>query len=437
MCKELLEAFFPSAPPIHKLHPHDEQQRTINQPQSSITIEELDVIVRKLPNRKAPGPDSINGTIFKNYFAIRGNIFRTLIEKCINIGLFPACWKEGKVVPVPKGNREKTYKYYRPITLLSVPGKCLEKIFIDRVLQQIKNNGVWQEQQYGFTPNKSTTHALVDLTTFLIQIRKEKKHTIAISLDITGAFDNISHRKIIELMTEYGVDDNLIAFTRSYLTDRNATLQVGDAKGSKRIVRGCAQGSKCGPGLFLIAMNELLTILQKENIKTFAYADDLLLTFSGQDIDLLAAQATTILRLVSCWGHDSGLHFNPKKTQAIIIRCKKKTKWPVITMGSDILTESENLKYLGVYINKNLSWQPHIKQIKQKAQAAIGICRRAMGSSWGLPTYLRQRIYKCIIIPICTYAVPAWIDAFNIKKNQDQFRIIEHSTVRQDQESSK
>ena len=213
-------------------------------------------------------------------------------------------------------------------------------------------------------------------------------------------------------MTKYGVDKNLIAFARSYLVDRVATVQIGNANRSKLIERGCAQGSKCGPGLFLTAMNELLAILQEKNIKTFAYADDLLLAFCVQDIEILAFRALIVLRLISCWGHDSGLHFNPKKTQGIMICCKKRAEWPMIKMGDDIILKSNNLKYLGVYNNKNLTWQHLIKQIRQKSQAA----RKQSDQTCDFQIIFCQRISYCIVVLICTYAAPAWIDGLNTKE---------------------
>ena len=75
-------------------------------------------------------------------------------------------------------------------------------------------------------------------------------------------------------MTEYNVDKTLIAFTRSYLTDCKVTVQIGNAKESKRLERGRAQDCKCVPELFLIATIDLLNILQKKHIKTFIYANN-------------------------------------------------------------------------------------------------------------------------------------------------------------------
>ena len=111
---------------------------------------------------------------------------------------------------------------------------------------------------------------------------------ILISLDITGAFDNISHRKIIELFTEYDFPGNLIKFAKSYSTHRMVSIRKADIENSKRIERGCAQSSKCAPDLFMIAMNDFLQILKRQGIRTLAYEDDLMLVLEGHNVQQIA-----------------------------------------------------------------------------------------------------------------------------------------------------
>ena len=300
-------------------------------------------------------------------------------------------------------------------------------MFIDQTIQQIKATGVWQNQQYGFTKGRSTTDALVDLVSQLRKTKKAKRHSLIVSLDITGAFDNISHRKIIDLLFQYGVQGNLIQFAHSYLTNRTVKIKIANATASKQIDRGCAQGSKCGPGLFLIAMNELLSILQREGIQTFAYADDLLLVLEGQDAQSMSTKMNALLQLINLWGASSGLKFNPKKTQGMMVRARRQAAWPAVVMADKVIPESKTIKYLGVHLNNKITWHQHIQQVKLKAQSALNVCKKALGSTWGLPSNLRRRIYDSIILPICTYASPVWIEALSLKSVKQQFRTIEQS----------
>lgn len=151
MCKEMLDAFFPQPEEGHKLEARmlanqsnktnlsdNIESRKEAKVEASKLLPEITCIISKLKPRKASGIDGCNSKLIKKYFEARSNVFTAMMERCISLGHFPSCWKTGLVIPIPKGNQEKTYKYFRPITLLPVPGKCLEKLFIEKILTHIK-----------------------------------------------------------------------------------------------------------------------------------------------------------------------------------------------------------------------------------------------------------------------------------------------------------
>ena len=120
---------------------------------------------------------------------------------------------------------------------------------------------------------------------------------------------------------------------------------------AKLATKGCAQGSKCGPLLFLIVINDLLQKLSNERADVFAYADDLLLVLAGENIELLAAEMNLLLSEIVSWGHVNQLSFNPRKTQAMIIKYgTRKFNWPNLVMDGEKIQESTAIKYLGVLI---------------------------------------------------------------------------------------
>lgn len=427
MCRELLDAFFPDAETRHQV---DANRIWPNSETNPVTADEMADVINSLQNKKAPGLDGITGEIFKQYYKARQDEFLKLADSCIRVGFFPSIWKVGKVIPVPKGNCERTHKYYRPITLLPVAGKCVEKIFIDRALNQIKNGQMWSNDQFGFTKNKSTTDAAKTLVDTLKENKRNKLTSLVISLDISGAFDNILHDKLVEQLAIGGVDHGLINFAVSYLSNRYVEMEVGGSKRSKKITRGCPQGSKCAPGMFMIVINELLLKLKRCEIKCFAYADDILIVIPGKKSKDIAAKSNAAVEMIQTWGHINGLSFNFKKTQAMLVRATKKdTEWPNIKFNNHEIPESNDINYLGIHIENKLKWRTHIRNVRQKAVAAAGKCFSMIGSDWGLCHKLREKIYKCIVIPICTYACPVWVEALKYDYNQLDMRFVEQFTI--------
>lgn len=238
------------------------------------------------------------------------------------------------------------------------------------------------------------------------------------SLDITGAFDNVSHRRIIELMTKYRVSSYLVAQTRSYLIDRAST--------NKTTSKGCPQGSACGPNLFLIVMNDLLTKLAKFNMGVFAYADDVLLVLRGHSTDLIAAKANLILQFISDWGAENQLAFNPAKTQVMLVRAGCKAIYlPPICMQQEIVPSGLQVKFLGIVFSHKLSWLEHLKQTKSKAEKVFGVLHRLMSLKGGIHRDLRRQLYYSIVEPIANYGAPVWINGLDHPAGERQFRQLE------------
>lgn len=127
-----------------------------------------------------------------------------MTDACIRCGYFPSVWKQGVVIPVPKGNSERTHKAFRPVTLLPIAGKCIEKVYIDRAREQIASARNWCDAQFGFTKKRSTVDAILGLTDTLKTNKAAGKSSLIVSLDISGAFDNVSHAKLVEQMTVRG-----------------------------------------------------------------------------------------------------------------------------------------------------------------------------------------------------------------------------------------
>jgi hypothetical protein len=230
-------------------------------------------------NKKAPGEDGITGEIYNYTFKTLPKYLTAMYNGCLKHAIFPTRWKKAKLIPIVKPGKEKSYDVtkYRPISLLNVGGKVLEKLLINRI-----NHHVFTKNQFGFTPQKSTTDAAMALKDFVQEGFRSGEVAVLVSLDAEGAFNSAWWPSIIKSLKDSGCLRNLINLTRSYFTNHLVSLQTKNVRIEAVSTRACPQGSCSGPGLWNIQYNSLLNLNYMTRTKTIAFADDLILITRGK-----------------------------------------------------------------------------------------------------------------------------------------------------------
>ena len=168
-------------------------------------------------------------------------------------GIFPDQLKIAKIIPIHKGGAKNISSNYRPISLLPILGKVLEKIIAARFLKFINKHNILTQNQFGFRKNRSTELAVTEVYNRLLDNLENKKYTCAIFLDLAKAFDSVDHKILLQKLEKYGIRGNALELMRSYLQNRNHYVALGGANSSKLILEyGVPQGSVLGPLLFLL-----------------------------------------------------------------------------------------------------------------------------------------------------------------------------------------
>lgn len=422
--KRLFEHSFPN-----KKHP--KLQKKINNQDSRqpvlITVDEVSSIVNKMANNKAPGPDGFTPEIIKRALPKIVTPLTQLYNSLLKIGYFPDCWKEGFAIFIPKGKPDKkikTVKDFRPITLLNVLAKIFESLLTIRINKYLHSNKKMNKNQNGFNKQKSTINSLNSLRNFILRNRKKRRSTIAIFLDISGAFDNACWQLIVESLKNKDCPVYLTNLIISYFQNRTVTTNSHSSKLKKNLTQGAPQGSCCGPSLWNILLDnifEIAGIKEKLNLDNFyikAFADDVCIAFAVDDfircdenLKAFEKMISSTLDSIHRWGKENYLDFNVKKTQAVFFKASRFSVPPKIFMNKEEIPLSKSAKYLGIWFDEDLTFEEHGLKTIDKCKKIFNIVRGYCGRTWGLDPNLTRLIYRTIVIPVLTYGSSTWYPA--------------------------
>ena len=382
-------------------------QETICPEDLLCTTEEVLSYIQELDITKASGPDRISNRMLKYTAANIAPSLTKLFNISIQNGKFPACWKTSSVVPVPKLSEHKEASNYRPISLLSVVSKMLERHIYNMILYHINDTSPLSNKQWGYQGGKSTVSALLAVTHDWFKTLEMKQEVCTIFFDLKKAFDSVPHKLLLRKLSKYALNSHILSWLYSYLTDRKQHVVVGgDSSSDLSVLSGVPQGSVLGPLLFLIYIDDVSTIELSEDCILNLYADDMLLyktVRSNEDYYQLQSDIDKI----SMWVDKNHLSFNLMKCKSMLLTRKKNpSQPPKLLLNNMQIKQVETFKYLGVLIASDLSWSPHIDSICTKAKKLIGLLYRRFSTT--VQNEKMLELYVSLVRPHLEYAASVW-----------------------------
>lgn len=376
---------------------------------SVVDEEKIKWAIQSFSPFKSAGPDGIFPALLQWGIDIVVPRLSRIFKASLAHRYIPINWRDSKVRFIPKPGREDytSTKSYRPISLSSFILKTLERL-IDRYLRDSLKIEI-HPNQHAFTAGRSTESALHIVVERLERSIGYKQSTLALFADIEGAFDKTTFRSVDEALLNGGANSTIRSWIKQLLGNRLITADVNDGLQRATVTRGCPQGGVLSPLLWISVANSLLHRLNSAGFYTVGYADDIAILISGNCEPIMCDLMQTAIKIVEDWCKENSLKVNPTKSELVLFTRKRKIESLKLPTLFDLsLNLKENVKYLGITLDKKLSWSKHIEIKTKKACRAFWQCRAALGSSWGPSPKALLWLYEAAILPMLTYGSLVW-----------------------------
>ena len=366
-------------------------------------IEEVISLCKEIETYKSSGLEKLSSKICKDAFMALSPQLTYLFNCSLSASVFPDAWKVAKVVPLFKGGNREDVNNYRPVSLLPLPGKLLEKIVHKNMSTFFEANNVLSAQQGGFRKGFSTVSTIADLTDDVFNAINGGDVTLAAFVDLRKAFDTVNMDILKSKLYEAGVRGSILNWCASYLQNRSQQTIVNNTLSScLPVTCGVPQGSVLGPLFFLVYVNDLAYVLNECKVKL--YADDTVIYKSSVDHSIASRELQRDIDNFCEWCRENKLTVNSRKTKLMVFGSRsrvKKAKHVKIVVNGEPLQLVPSFKYLGLILDSTLNYNQHIASVIRTVLHKTSLLSK-------VKRYLRDdvalQIYKSMILPYLDYA---------------------------------
>lgn len=329
-----------------------------------------------------------------------------IFNTAISTGVFPTSMQVAKVKVIYKHGERDNLGNYRPVSILPIFSKGLEKVINTRIQKFSQKHDLISEFQFGFRKGRSTETALLVQKDTILDNFENKLLTLGIYLDFSKAFDRVNHSILLQKLERYGFRGLSNKLIHSYLQGRYQYTELSQhASRLRRIECGVPQGSILGPILFLFYINDIIAIDRR--CKFIIYADDCTVFFSGKDLAEILANANEFCFKLHDWCKKNSLTLNETKTKCILFRAPGMTVSvpDTVVLGPYTVSIEKSVKTLGVIFSQHMSWNDHVKKLQSKLSRTVGIINR---NRHFLPATIKKQLYYALFNSSMTYCMLVW-----------------------------
>lgn len=378
------------------------------------TTEEISKALDDVTAGKAPGFDNIHPEFLINCGKYTKCWLANFFTDIMHSGRVPPDFKRSKVIAILKpGKPADSPKSYRPIALLSVTYKLLERLVHNRISPEILK--AIPVEQAGFRPQRSCADQVLSLTTYIEAGFQRKQKTSTAFIDLSAAYDTVWKEGMLYKLLRTIPCKRINQLISNMLGDRTFQVIMGtDISPTKKLNNGLPQGSVLAPLLFSLYIADM----PETRSNKFGYADDWVLATRCNSIKLSEEILTADLEKMGKYFRKWRLQPNASKTEVSCFHLNNKLAREELNIRFEgaKLTYNKTPKYLGVFLDRTLSFKEHLTKTADKLKTRNNIIQKLCGTTWGTSAPTLRCSALGLVFSTAEYCAPVWLNSPHTKK---------------------
>ncbi|KAJ3607349.1 hypothetical protein NHX12_024400 [Muraenolepis orangiensis] len=371
------------------------------------TAEELSEAMSKLKPGKSPGRDNIHPEFVIHQSTTTSGWLCAFYTSCYQRLKLPKTWRRASVIALPKPNKPaEDPKSYRPISLLCVPFKILERMIHSRIEPVVDSQ--LPREQAGFRRGRSTADQVTLLCQDIEDSFQNNEKAGVVYLDLTAAYDTVWHRGLHLKLLRTIPDRHMVKFIMETLSNRSFILQTSSGQCSRlrRLKNGVPQGSVLSPMLFNVYIHDLPDTVSRK----YGYADDLAIMLSRPTWKAMEEGLNEDMGTLVAYLRRWRLQLSVGKTVAAAyhLSTREARRELQVHVDNKCLEVQQAPKYLGVRLDRTLSFKQHLEEVKAKVTSRVALIRRLAGTTWGASAKTLRISTQALVFSAAEYCAPVW-----------------------------